>query len=50
MMQAVTVGLDIAKNVFHAYGVGAEAATNLWTALRSGILSLRTFWRECALS
>jgi transposase len=24
MVSAVTVGLDIAKNVFHAYGVGAE--------------------------
>ena len=24
MIQAVTVGLDIAKNVFHAYGVNAQ--------------------------
>jgi transposase len=24
MVQTVTVGIDIAKNVFHAYGVGAD--------------------------
>jgi hypothetical protein len=27
MVQAVTVGLDIAENVFHAYGVDAAAIT-----------------------
>jgi transposase len=34
MMQAVTVGLDIAKNVFHAYGVGAQGLTVFSRKLR----------------
>ena len=34
MVQPVTVGLDIAKNVFHAYGVGAQGEKILSRKLR----------------
>lgn len=36
MAQAVTVGLDIAKNVFHAYGVSAEGEKAISRKLRRG--------------
>ncbi len=34
MVQPVTVGLDIAKNVFHAYGVDAQGQKVLSRKLR----------------
>ena len=34
MVQPVTVGLDIAKNVFHAYGVDAQGQKVLNRKLR----------------
>jgi transposase len=36
MVQPVTVGLDIAKNVFHAYGVNAQGEKAFSRKLRRG--------------
>lgn len=36
MVQPVTVGLDIAKNVFHAYGVDAQGQNIFSRKLRRG--------------
>lgn len=44
MVQAVTVGLDIAKNVFHAYGVDAEGEKTFSRKLRRA--KVKAFFAE----
>jgi len=45
-MQTITIGLDLAKNVFQAHGVGTNGEVMLWRKLRRS--EVIEFFRDLA--